>query len=182
MKKNKAIFLDRDGVINKLVLKNGKARAPYSIEDLELFPGVIEACQQLKNLNYFIIVVTNQPDMVRGLVTRESIDIINAKILECLLIDDIQICFHDNEDKCLCRKPKPGMLLEAALKWEIDLEKSFMIGDRYGDIAAGVSSGCRTILVGEGDIQGHFPTPNYQVTSLLEASFIIESLQDDLNT
>ena len=176
MKNKKAIFLDREGVINKLIMKNGKGRAPYTLEDFELFPGVVEACQKLKDSDYLTIIVTNQPDVARGWVLQESVELINNKVRKLLPIDDIRICFHTNEDNCLCRKPMPGMILDAASVWGINLQESFMIGDRFGDVAAGVSAGCKTILVGEGDTQGTFPTPHYKVDSLLEAVSIILSL------
>ncbi len=172
MSKNKAIFLDRDGVINKLIMKEGVGRAPYSIDDFEMFEGVIEACQKLKDSQFLNIIVTNQPDVSRGWVSLESVKIINSKILELVAIDDIKICFHTNEDQCLCRKPAPGMLLEAAKEWEIDLSQSYMIGDRYGDLSAGISAGCKTILVGPGDskvIKGEFPIPDFKANSLWEA-------------
>jgi D-glycero-D-manno-heptose 1,7-bisphosphate phosphatase len=173
MTQKKAIFLDRDGVINKLIMREGVGRAPYVLEDLVLIPGAAEACQKLKHADFLNIVVTNQPDVARGWVLRENVDLINNQIRELLEIDDIKICFHNNADNCSCRKPAPGMLLEAALEWKIDLAQSFMIGDRYSDIAAGVSAGCRTILVGPGDTQGIYPTPNHKVDSLLEAVQII---------
>jgi len=173
MNKKKAIFLDRDGVLNKLVMNNGKGRAPYNLEDFDLYPGVIEACHKIKKSDFLTIIVTNQPDVARGWVPRESVEIINNKIKELLPIDDIKICFHTNEDNCLCRKPMPGMILDAAAAWGIDLKNSYMIGDRFGDIAAGVSAGCMTFLVGPGDEQGSFPEPNYKVDSLFEAVNII---------
>jgi D-glycero-D-manno-heptose 1,7-bisphosphate phosphatase len=173
MKQKKAIFLDRDGVINKLIIREGVGRAPYALEDLELITGALEACQKLKEADFLTIVVTNQPDVARGWVLRENVDLINDKIRELLEVDDIKICFHNNADNCSCRKPAPGMLLEAAHEWQIDLAQSFMIGDRYSDIAAGVTAGCRTILVGPGDTQGLYPEPNHKVDSLLEAVHII---------
>ncbi|MGZ3790391.1 MAG: D-glycero-alpha-D-manno-heptose-1,7-bisphosphate 7-phosphatase [Bacteriovorax sp.] len=172
----KAIFLDRDGVINRLVMKDGVGRAPYTLEDFELFPGVEEACLKLKDSDFLTIVVTNQPDVARGWVSRESVDLINNKILEILPLTDIRICFHTSVDKCLCRKPEPGMLLEAALEWGVDLKQSYMIGDRYSDISAGVSAGCKTILVGPGDAQGSYPDPDHKVSSLIEATAIVLSL------
>lgn len=171
----KAIFLDRDGVINKLVIRNGKAQAPYTLLEFDLYPGVEEAFQIISESDYLAIVVTNQPDVARGWVSHESVEMINNKILEMLPIDDIKVCFHTNSDQCLCRKPMPGMLLEAAKEWEIDLKNSFMIGDRYGDITAGVKAGCKTILVGAGDNQGDHPNPDYRANSLLESVSIIFS-------
>lgn len=169
----KAIFLDRDGVINQLILRNGKAQAPYVIEELALFPGVEEACQSLKEASYLLIVVTNQPDVARGWVNLESVHIINNRLRELLPIDDIEICFHTDVDQCHCRKPLPGMLLEAAKRWNIDLSQSYMVGDRFGDISAGMSAGCTTILVGPGDKQGNHPDPHFKVPSLFEAAKII---------
>lgn len=171
----KAFFLDRDGVINKLIIRAGKAQAPYSLEEFELYPGVAEACQKIKASGFLMIIVTNQPDVARGWVKYESVEIINNKIKELLPIDDIKICLHVNSDQCLCRKPMPGMLLEAAREWEIDLLESYMVGDRYGDISAGVSAGCKTVLVGPGDEQGNYPGPDYQVDSLLAAVSLILS-------
>ena len=169
----KAIFLDRDGVINKLIMRGGKAQAPYTLEEFSLFPGVEEACLKIKEFDYLTIIVTNQPDVARGWVKSESVELINKKIMELLPIDDIKICFHTNSDNCLCRKPMPGMLMEAALHWGIDLQQSYMIGDRYGDISAGVNAGCKTILVGQGDAKGNHPNPDHMADSLLEAVSII---------
>ncbi len=174
--KKRAIFLDRDGVINKLILRDGKARAPYRLEDFELYPGAIEACRKLKAAGFLTIIVTNQPDVARGWVEADKVHMINDKIKELLPIDDIKICFHNDKDGCICRKPMAGMLLEAAKEWEIDLSNSFMVGDRYGDVAAGVTAGCTTLLVGAGDSQGSHPTPHYKVDSLLEAALRILSV------
>ncbi len=144
---NKAIFLDRDGVINKLICRQGKWQAPYNLSEFELLPGVAESLIQFKNAGFINIVVTNQPDMARGWVSRENIDLINNHILEVLPIDEIKVCFHINEDNCDCRKPKPGMLIAASKTWNIDLENSFLIGDRESDIRAGIAVGCKTILI-----------------------------------
>lgn len=166
---NKAIFLDRDGVLNKLILRNGKAQAPYTLEEFELYPGVIEALKVIKDQGYLAIVVTNQPDVSRGWVSRESVDLVNNRIRELLPVDDIKSCFHDNSANCHCRKPLPGMLTDAAREWDIDLSRSFMIGDRYGDIKAGHAAGCKTILIGAGDTQGSHPTPDYTAELLIDA-------------
>lgn len=176
---NKALFLDRDGVINKLIIREGKAQAPYTLEEFELFPGVLEACLQFKKNGYLLVVVTNQPDVARGWVNKESVEMINQKVRELLPVDEIKICYHTNSDQCACRKPMPGMLLEAASELSIDMQKSFMVGDRYSDMAAGVSAGCSTILVGAGDTQGSYPTPNFQVDSLFECLEKIFSFSAD---
>jgi D-glycero-D-manno-heptose 1,7-bisphosphate phosphatase len=173
--RKKAIFLDRDGVLNKLIFRNGKAQAPYTLEEFELFPGVEQACKKFKDHHFLIIVVTNQPDVARGWVNKDSVELINKKISEQIHIDEIKICFHVNADNCECRKPMPGMLLEAADHWNINLLESFMIGDRYSDISAGIKAGCKTILIGPGDEKGDFPDPHYSADSLIESvDFILK--------
>jgi D-glycero-D-manno-heptose 1,7-bisphosphate phosphatase len=165
----KAIFLDRDGVINKLIIRDGKAQAPYSLSEFALYEGVENALKIIKSAGYLAIIVTNQPDVARGWVTKESVELINNKILEILPIDDIKICFHTNIDLCDCRKPMPGMLIEAGKDWGIKMEESFMIGDRFGDISAGKKAGCKTILIGKGDSQGSFPSPDFRAELLIDA-------------
>jgi D-glycero-D-manno-heptose 1,7-bisphosphate phosphatase len=165
----RAIFLDRDGVINKLIIREGKAQAPYVLEEFSLYPGVEEALKIIKDSGYLAIIVTNQPDVARGWVKKESVELINAKIQELLPIDEIKICFHINSDNCDCRKPRPGMLLEAGRDWDIDFKASFMVGDRYGDVSAGAQAGCKTILIGTGDAQGDHPCPDYRADFLIDA-------------
>lgn len=172
---NKAVFLDRDGVLNHTIFKMGKPRAPYKLEEFSLIPGVSEGLQLLKDKNYLLIVITNQPDVGRGWVTREAVDVINNHLKEILPLDEIKVCFHTEFDQCLCRKPNPGMLLEAAREWNIKLSESYMLGDRYSDIEAGNKAGCRTILIGEGDNPKTIQ-PDYQKFSLLEAARFIHSL------
>jgi D-glycero-D-manno-heptose 1,7-bisphosphate phosphatase len=173
----KAIFLDRDGVINKLVVRNGKAQAPYSLEEFELLDGVEEAAIKIKEHGYLIIVVTNQPDVARGWVKKENVELINNKIKELIAIDDIKICFHDSIDNCGCRKPMPGMLLEAGIHWQIDMGQSFMIGDRYSDMTAGASAGCKTILIGSGDTKSDHNDPDFRAESLLQAVAVLSKME-----
>lgn len=174
----KAIFLDRDGVLNKLITRDGKAQAPYSLSEFELYFGVHEALEKIKERGYLAIVVTNQPDVARGWVTKDKVELINNEILKMLPIDAIKICFHTNSDKCLCRKPMPGMLQEASLEWGINFSESYMIGDRYSDVAAGAIVGCKTILINNGTDKGEqldYPGPDFQANSLIEAvQFILK--------
>ena len=171
----KAIFLDRDGVLNQTIFRNGKPRAPYKLEEFVLFPGVIEATEILRRMDYLLIVVTNQPDVARGWVSKESVDAVNVKLKNLIVFDDLKICFHTENDNCQCRKPRPGMLLEAASEWNIDISKSFIIGDRHSDIAAGLNAGCKTILVGPGD--NGLGVPDFQKDSLFEAAQLIANLK-----
>jgi D-glycero-D-manno-heptose 1,7-bisphosphate phosphatase len=145
-----AVFLDRDGVINQTLFKNGKHLAPDTIETFLFFPGVKEAILALKAAGYLVIVVTNQPDVARGWQKKEVVDAMNEKVRRELAVDDLKVCFHTDEHQCECRKPKPGMITEAAKDWGIDLSSSYMIGDRDSDLEAGKAAGCVSYLVGDG--------------------------------
>jgi D-glycero-D-manno-heptose 1,7-bisphosphate phosphatase len=141
-----AIFLDRDGVINRTIFRDGKARAPDRVEDFEFFPGVEAAVENLRAAGYLIVVVTNQPDVARGWQKRENVEAMNDLVRTRLNPDALKACFHDAVHACECRKPKPGMLNEAARELGIDFARSYMIGDRAGDLQAGRAAGCRTNL------------------------------------
>lgn len=166
---NKAVFLDRDGVINKTIFKMGKPRAPYTMEEFAFVEGVEEAVAALKGNGFLTIVVTNQPDVARGWVAMEQVELVNIFVFNTLQVDEVMSCFHTDKDNCECRKPRPGMLLEAAKKWNIDLRQSFMVGDRLSDVDAGKRAGCLSILVGEGD-GATGVTPDHQCENLLAAS------------
>jgi D-glycero-D-manno-heptose 1,7-bisphosphate phosphatase len=165
---NRAIFIDRDGVINRTIFRLGKERAPYSLEEFELLPQVLEAVVSLRELGFLTIVVTNQPDVSRGWVDRAVVDAVNRRTMELLPLDDLKACFHDNQDGCECRKPKPGMLLTASEEHAIDLKSSYMVGDRISDVEAGRKAGCRTILIGSLSAE-EGPVPDHQAISLWEA-------------
>ena len=141
----RAIFLDRDGVLNKAVIRNGKPYPPASSSEVQIPDDVHPTLAQLKALGYLLIVVTNQPDVARGTTSRENVESIHHFLSEQLPLDDIYTCFHDDKDTCACRKPLPGLLEEAARKYEIAMSESVMIGDRWKDIAAGQAAGCHTI-------------------------------------
>lgn len=148
--KRRAIFLDRDGVLNLAVVDNGIPYPPADVGALQITPGANEALWRLKRLGFLLICVTNQPDIARGTRTWENVREMNEAVRTALPLDDLFCCPHDNADNCACRKPKPGMLLNAAKKWGIELAKSWMIGDRAGDMAAGRAAGCRTIFLDAG--------------------------------
>lgn len=141
------MFLDRDGVLNAAVVREGRPYPPASAAEMEILPGVADACATLKSAGYLLIVVTNQPDIGRGITDYKTVDEINAKLRDTLPLDEIAVCPHDAGDGCDCRKPKPGLLLAAARRWGIDLARSYMVGDRWRDIEAGRAAGCRTILI-----------------------------------
>ena len=144
---NRAVFLDRDGVLNGLVIRNGRPTAPFLLDELQIVPGVPEALAALRAAGFQLIVVTNQPDVVRGHAVKADVEAINASMRARLPLDEIRVCYHDDGDGCACRKPKPGMLYAAAVEREIELARSFLVGDRWRDIGAGKAAGCTTILV-----------------------------------
>lgn len=142
-----AVFLDRDGVINRNFLRDGVTVPPMTVEEFEFLPGVAEAARRLHQAGFVLVVVTNQPDVARGTTTRERVEQLNDLVRAALPVEDVLSCFHDRGDGCDCRKPLPGMLLEAARRWGLDLRRSFMVGDRHSDVLAGRAAGCRTVLV-----------------------------------
>src|SRR5476651_2317258 len=141
---NKAIFLDSDGVLNTALIKEGKHVAPTSLAELVIPAEVKPALDLLKAAGYLLICVTNKPDIERGLMTQEDVDAIYNKIRQDLPLDDVFICYSENAD---CYKPKPGLLLDATQKYDIDLTQSFMIGDRWRDVGAGQNAPCKTIWI-----------------------------------
>ncbi len=169
---SKAVFVDRDGVLNRSLLRNGKLLPPASADELELLPGVAEACAALRAAGFLLIVVTNQPDVARGSQNRQTVAAIHAVIREKVPLDDIRVCYHDDDDGCECRKPKPGLLLEAAKDWDIDIRSSFLVGDRWKDIAAARNAGCRAVQVenGQPEKEDAWTSPDLRVRSLKEAA------------
>jgi D-glycero-D-manno-heptose 1,7-bisphosphate phosphatase len=144
---HKAIFFDRDGVINVAKILNGRPHPPKNLSELVITPGAKEVIQKLKNAGYKIIVITNQPDVARGCVTKEQVEEINNFLMSSLNVDIFKVCYHDDADKCECRKPLPGLIIESAKEYNLDLQRSYVIGDRWKDIAAGVAVGCKTIFI-----------------------------------
>lgn len=169
----RAVFLDRDGVLNRSVVRDGRPYAPTSLDQFELLPGVVEAVTALRNAGFILVVVTNQPDLATGKIQPELAEAIHRKLKALLPIHDIKVCGHVDADGCSCRKPRPGMLFEAARDWSIDLDRSFMVGDRWRDVSAGKAAGCRTIFVDCGYAEELVDTPDFVVTSLPEAVKII---------
>jgi D-sedoheptulose 7-phosphate isomerase len=181
--KRRAVFLDRDGVINRAFVRDGKPFPPPTQQELEVLPGVPEALRELKSQGYQLIVVTNQPDVGRGMLSRQTLDAMHQTLLASLPLDDILVCCHTDQENCDCRKPKPGMLLEAARKHNIDLSASFMVGDRWRDIDAGYNAGCKTILIDYGySERAPDHEPDLRVSSLREAAdWIIRSTPEGVH-
>lgn len=174
--KHRAIFLDRDGVLIRNDVREGRPHAIAVGDKLEILPGVREACTALINLRYRLVMVTNQPDVATGRTPREFVENTNSQLSRELRLDDVRVCFHDDRADCSCRKPKPGMLLAAARDLDLDLAGSIMIGDRWRDVAAGKAAGCRTIFVDRGYAEPMREPADHTVTSLADAVLWIRDL------
>lgn len=169
----RAVFLDRDGVINQAVVKDGKPYPPRGLSELKILPGVTKAINRLHEEGWLLIVVTNQPDVARGTTKRETVEEINEFLLNQFPFECILTCYHDSNDECECRKPRPGFLLQSQQRYGIDLRSSYMVGDRWRDIEAGISADCKTIFIDYGYNERQPTNYTYRVNDLLEASNII---------
>jgi D-glycero-D-manno-heptose 1,7-bisphosphate phosphatase len=173
-----AVFLDRDGVLNAAPVRNGRPRPPASLTKLRILPGVAESCHTLVGAGFLLIVVSNQPDIARGTQDEATVQAMNAHLKRTLNVDEVLFCPHDDADECLCRKPRPGMILDAARRWNVDLHRSFTVGDRWRDIEAGKAAGTRTIFI---DRRYDEPTPlgpDLTVDELKESvAWIIETAE-----
>tara|TARA_Y100000766_G_scaffold252425_1_gene236692 strand:+ start:313 stop:858 length:546 start_codon:yes stop_codon:yes gene_type:complete len=142
-----AVFLDRDGIINKALVRNGKPFSPSDLEEFEWVPGIVAVTEVLVANGFKLVCVTNQPDVGRGLQNLSKVKLLHKLIKDELPIEEIYVCYHDGLKECDCRKPKPGMILQAAKDHSIDLNRSWVVGDRWKDIDAGNAAGCNTIFV-----------------------------------
>jgi transaldolase len=165
----RAVFLDRDGVLNAAVVRDGLPYPPASVDEMSVLPGVREACKRLRDAGFLLIVVTNQPDIARGKTAGSTVGAINGALQAQLGLDEICICPHDDVDGCDCRKPRPGLLLAAARRWEIDLSESFMVGDRWRDVEAGRAAGCHTVFIDYGYAERRPSHPDIVSSSLAAA-------------
>ncbi|WP_102417690.1 HAD-IIIA family hydrolase [Mycobacterium sp. 4858] len=170
-----AVFLDRDGVLNDVELRDGTPHPPARVEQLRLLPGVVEACHRLRDQGFVLVVVTNQPDIARGKQTRDEVDRMHDILRGRLPLDEIVICPHDDADDCRCRKPRPGMILDAAARLDIDLAASVCVGDRWRDVEAANRAGVTAIFVDRGYGERRPTDADAVVASLLDAVEFIES-------
>jgi D-glycero-D-manno-heptose 1,7-bisphosphate phosphatase len=173
-----AVFLDRDGVINRPLIRDGHPFAATSLAEFEILPGVPEACAKLKAAGFLLVVATNQPDVGRGTLKQEVVEGIHEQMRRVLPIDRVEVCYHAGQgaSDCACRKPKPGMLQDAARALGIDLHTSWMVGDRWRDIDCGHAAGCRTIWIDHGYAEELRQPPDFRVKSLREAADMILDL------
>jgi D-glycero-D-manno-heptose 1,7-bisphosphate phosphatase len=167
----RAVFLDRDGVLNEATVRAGTPHPPASLAELRIVDDAPAALAALRAAGYLLVGVTNQPDVARGTQRREVVEAINRALRSALPLEEILTCYHDDADDCACRKPRPGLLLLAAERYGIDLPRSFMVGDRSKDVEAGRRAGCRTVRIGPGYPADREPVaPDAQVDSLGEAT------------
>ncbi len=166
-----AVFLDRDGVLNRAIVQHGKPYPPATLAELQILPDAPNALEALRTGGFLLIGITNQPDVARGTQRREVVEAINATLLAALPLREILVCYHDDRDCCTCRKPLPGLLVQAATRYAIELSSSFMIGDRWRDVEAGRRAGCTTILSDAGYAEREPVSPlDYTAYSLTEAA------------
>jgi D-glycero-D-manno-heptose 1,7-bisphosphate phosphatase len=170
----RAVFLDRDGVLNANLVRNNRPYAPRKMDEFRLLPGVEDAVRRIKAAGFLAIVITNQPDVADGITPRATVDAFHAELRRSMPLDDIKICFHNSADRCACRKPLPGLILEAAAEHDIDTAASYMVGDRWRDVKAGQAAGCHAIFIDYGFTQDEAAEPDAVVKSLPEAvSYIL---------
>jgi D-glycero-D-manno-heptose 1,7-bisphosphate phosphatase len=167
---SRGVYLDRDGVLNRAIVRDGKPYPPASPADLEILPGVPEALARHRRAGFRLVVVTNQPDVARGTLPLVTVEAIHAHMAATLPLDAIEVCLHGHDGECDCRKPKPGMLLRDGAAHGVDLGRSFMVGDRWRDIDAGFAAGCRTVLIGAGYAERAVQPPDHVCSSLTEAA------------
>jgi D-glycero-D-manno-heptose 1,7-bisphosphate phosphatase len=170
---HRAVFLDRDGVLNRPVVRDGLPFPPANLDEFQLYSDVAEGCQRLKNAGFISIVVTNQPDVGRGTQSREAIEAMHRALRAALpSLGGIEVCFHAGSrhgEPCDCRKPKPGMLLRAAARHGIDLKRSFLIGDRWRDVDCAHAAGCRAVFIDHGYSEALREKPEVTVSNFREA-------------
>lgn len=168
-----AVFLDRDGVINRVVVRKGMPYPPSHVEEFELYDDVPAGCARLKAANFLLVVITNQPDVGRGTQSREAVEAMNLKMQSALpLLDRIEICYHAGErygEPCDCRKPRPGLILRAVAELNIDPKRSYVIGDRWRDVDCARAAGCRAILIQRGYNESLREASDFTVANFDEA-------------
>jgi D-glycero-D-manno-heptose 1,7-bisphosphate phosphatase len=173
MKLKRAVFFDRDGILNRTFVRDGKPYAPRCLEDFEIFPEAVLLTKELQKANFLIIVATNQPDVGNGYVAQSIVEAMHKRLKECVVLDAIKVCYHSQDFGCDCRKPKPGMLLDSAKEFGIDLAHSFMVGDRDSDVLAGSRAGCKTLFMDFGYAENQIGCPDYIIHSLQDVARIV---------
>jgi D-glycero-D-manno-heptose 1,7-bisphosphate phosphatase len=177
LKPARIVFLDRDGVINRALEHEAKPYPPRTLEEFEILPEVPSACAKLKAAGFLLVVATNQPDVGRGTLDKSVVESIHARMMARLPIDRVEVCYHpgQGQSQCDCRKPRPGMLVQAARELNADLAQCWMVGDRWRDVDCGHAAGCKTIFIDRGYAEELRQQPDFRTKNLLEAADIILS-------
>ena len=173
----RAVFLDRDGVLNAPELRDGKARAPLTLEAFRPYRWAADAVSSLREGGFVCVVVTNQPEVATGELAPATLDAMHRRLRDEVGVDGVYVCPHRDEDDCRCRKPRPGLLLQAAGEWGVDLAASFMVGDRRRDVDAGRAAGCLTVLVESAATEPDAGMPDYRARDVQAAAATILSLR-----
>lgn len=177
-----AVFLDRDGVLNEAFVRSGIPVPPKHLEEFRLLPGVQVACQTLTEAGFALVVITNQPDIARGTQTRAMVDAMNGRLRELVPdIAEVVVCPHDDADGCVCRKPQPGMILDAARRLALDLTRSVAVGDRWRDIEAARRAGVHSVYIDCHYDERKPADPDIRASSLLDAVPFIKQLAQGSN-
>jgi D-glycero-D-manno-heptose 1,7-bisphosphate phosphatase len=142
-----AVFFERDGILNLVRVERGHQVSPLTHDEFHLNPEVLMPVRVLKQAGFLLLATTCQPGLSRGYQSRRELDLMHRALLRSLPLDDIFVCPHDETDRCPCRKPKPGLLIEAAFKWHLDLEHCFVVSHKWQDADAARNAGCTSILI-----------------------------------
>ncbi len=180
MSARRAVFLDRDGVLVREIVVNGQALAPVELGAFRLVPDAAAQTERLRQAGLTCLVFTNQPEVARGLLSTETLDAMHRQLRDSVPVDDIYVCPHQEGDGCTCRKPAVGMLRAGAEDWQVRLEESFVIGDRWRDIDCGHAANCTTIFIDRGYNESLRKQPHYKAPDLLSAAGIISVIEGDL--
>lgn len=142
-----AVFLERDGVLNHVRVAGRSQMPPMRLEEFHICEDVRKPLEHLRAAGYVILVTTNQPNVGRGLLPRRELDRMHDLLRRALPVDDVLLCAHEESDRCTCRKPGAGLFTEAAFRWHLDLERSFVISDKWQDASAAFVAGCNSVLI-----------------------------------
>ena len=141
------VFIERDGVLNKVRVERQQQVGPLTLEEFKVNQSAVPLLKKLKAAGFIVVVTTNQPGLSRGDLSRREMDRMHDFLRRALPVDDIFVCPHDEADRCPCRKPKPGLLIEARFKWQLDMDRSFVVSDKWQDAEAARSAGCTSLLL-----------------------------------
>ncbi len=159
----KAVFIERDGILNEVKADTKHQIAPLTFEEFKINKAAEPALRKLKAAGFVLIVTTNQPGLSRGHQSRRELDRMHEIIKRCFPIDDIAVCPHDESDHCPCRKPRPGLLIEAAFKWGLNLDHSYVVSDKWQDAEASRTAGCTSLILKSpwvGNVRHDFVLPS----------------------